>query len=228
MTTSMQQKWDDLHRDVRFMPVYPNDKVVAWVFRNFPRERARDYALLDLGCGAGRHALFMAKEGYRVTACDFSCAGLHETQRRAAQSGVTITTICCEADSLDLRGDRDLFDGVVCYGVLNYLPHARFLRAIGEIRRVLKPGGKAFVVTRSTDDSRCDAARKLGPCTYEVPVLGAGAASRVEEGMQMTFVGRDEVRSAFAAFEQLVIDRSSITSGGGSFTDDDWHIFAVK
>ena len=68
----VKNKWDDLHEQKRFCPVYPNDRVVAWTFRNFTKESASQYRLLDLGCGAGRHAIFFASEGYNVVACDFS------------------------------------------------------------------------------------------------------------------------------------------------------------
>jgi 2-polyprenyl-3-methyl-5-hydroxy-6-metoxy-1,4-benzoquinol methylase len=44
--------------------------------------------LLDLGCGTGLDAVFLARQGYRVTAIDWSAQMLRRTQERAKQAGV--------------------------------------------------------------------------------------------------------------------------------------------
>lgn len=222
----IKQKWDELHSEARFCPIYPHDRVVAWVFRNFPRGMAKQFQMLDLGCGAGRHALFMAHEGYLVSASDFSAAGLAETQRRATEAGVKIATVLCGADRLEFSDNS--FDGVVCFGVAYYLGYTDLLAAIAEIHRVLKPGGKALVITRSTADLRCDARHRIGPCTYRVPDLNEHAPSNVETGMIMTFLERQDIEPAFAAFRELAVERLTMTSGNGAFVDDDWYIQVVK
>lgn len=222
----IKQHWDNLHNDPRFRPMYPHDRVVAWAFRNFPRNQAHNFRLLDLGCGAGRHSVFLAREGYRVAACDFSAAGLNEARHRADEAGVEIETVLCEADHLNFADQS--FDGVLCFGVIYYLPYERFLGAAKEIHRVLKPGGKALVVTRTRKDSRCDKTRRIARATYVLPEFNATAPSRAEDGMIMTFVGKREIQLAFGGFSSITIDRSTITSGGGVFVDDDWYIFAVR
>lgn len=221
-----QNKWDELHEQKRFCPVYPGDRVVAWTFRNFPKGSASRYRLLDLGCGAGRHAIFWAAEGYQVVACDFSKAGIDETMIRAREKELRLTAHQCEADQLPF-GDGE-FDGVLCYGVLYYLSYERYRAAVREIRRVLKPGGKALVVTRTSEDSRTENATRLNACTYRLAALGDNAPSGVEAGMIMTFLDQSDVVQLFGEFREAVVDRSTVTSNGSSFTDDDWLVQVVK
>jgi tellurite methyltransferase len=45
---------------------------------------------LDLACGAGRHAVFLAAEGWRVTAVDNSHVGLKVARQRAKEKGVSV------------------------------------------------------------------------------------------------------------------------------------------
>jgi len=217
---NVKAKWDELHTQKRFCPVYPNDRVVAWTFRRFPKSSDTQYRLLDLGCGAGRHAIFWAAEGYNVAACDFSETGINETLMRAKEKELHIATQQCDADDLPY-GDNE-FDGVLSYGVLYYLPYERYQAAVREIHRVLKPGGRALVVTRTTDDSRTDSATILDKCTYRLGELVDNAPSAVEAGMTMTFLDRDDVVELFKDFCETCIDRSTITSNNGTFTDDDW------
>jgi hypothetical protein len=50
----------------------------------------------------------------------------------------------------------------------------------------------------------------------------------VEEAMTMTFLDHAAVRRSFADFESVSIDRITMTSGGGSFVDDDWIVCAAR
>ena len=75
--------------------------------------------LIDLGCGEGRNALFMAKTGFSVTGLDAAQAGLDTMMKIAAQSGTEITPI--HGDVITYRLEQT-YDIVFSTGTLHYLP----------------------------------------------------------------------------------------------------------
>ena len=79
----MKLRWEKLHRQARFRPRYPHEQVVTWVFRNFDRDATPPSRILDLGCGGGRHSIFLASEGFDTWSCDLSSVGLQESQAAA-------------------------------------------------------------------------------------------------------------------------------------------------
>lgn len=58
-----KEKWDELHAERKLH--YPNEDVVRFVMRNWQANKEGLIAL-DLGCGSGRHLVYLAKEGFRV------------------------------------------------------------------------------------------------------------------------------------------------------------------
>jgi SAM-dependent methyltransferase len=102
--------------------------------------------VLDVGCGAGYPALAAAAAvlpGGRVTAIDISAKMIGAASRRAADAGLDNLDLReMDADAMDFPDDT--FDTVTCVCTLMFSPEPR--RAIGEIRRVLKPGGRFGIV----------------------------------------------------------------------------------
>ena len=220
---SMVSRWDILHADPRFCPRYPNELVVRWVFGSFPDRANNRYSMLDLGCGAGRHSVFLAKEGFDVTACDFSKTGLIETQSRCRIENLIVRTPLCESDALPFEANT--FAGVLCYGVLYYMTPGRFRVAASEIFRVLKAGGKALVLTRTDADSRFVFTNREKDQSSRVGRLPESAPANTEEGMVMTFLNRSDVEELFPG---AMVERTTYAYQDGCFTDDDWVIHIRK
>jgi ubiquinone/menaquinone biosynthesis C-methylase UbiE len=102
--------------------------------------------ILDVGCGSGYPALAAAAAvmpGGTVTAIDISPKMLGVASRRAADAALNNLDFR-EMDSDALDFSDDTFDGVTCVCTLMFSPEPQ--RAIGEIRRVLKPGGRFGIV----------------------------------------------------------------------------------
>jgi SAM-dependent methyltransferase len=110
--------------------------------------------LLDLGSGGGRHAFEAMRRGARVTALDYSAADLKDV---AAVAGAMLDggeatydqwAGVVNADALDLPFPSGSFDRVIVSEVLEHVWDDE--RALAEISRVLRPGGRiaATVPTR--------------------------------------------------------------------------------
>jgi SAM-dependent methyltransferase len=105
--------------------------------------------LLDLGCGAGRHAFEAARRGAEVVALD---ADHGELQRVCAVAGAMAeageiqapaSIIAASGDATRMPFPDDSFDLVIAAEVLEHIPADQ--RAMNEISRVLRPGGIAAV-----------------------------------------------------------------------------------
>ncbi len=68
-------------------------------------------AILDIGCGTGRHAVELARRGYRVTGLDLSSGMLAEAEKAANEAGVKIDLIQSNAIRFTVTGQ---FDAAVC------------------------------------------------------------------------------------------------------------------
>jgi SAM-dependent methyltransferase len=101
---------------------------------------------LDLGAGEGRNAVWLAQQGWQVTAVDFSDVGLAKADQLAAAAGVEMSTTC--ADLIGYRPPPRTFDLVAVLYV--HLP-ASVRRAVN--RRAVDavaPGGTLLVVGHDT------------------------------------------------------------------------------
>ena len=82
----------------------------------------KPYKVLDIGCGEGKDAVFLARNGYHVTAFDISEQGLSKAREFADHCGVKIDFF--KADIRDFRLETD-FDIIFSSGVFHYLPQEK-------------------------------------------------------------------------------------------------------
>jgi tellurite methyltransferase len=99
----------------------------------------------DAGCGEGKNALHLARQGASVLATDVSAAAI-ENARKFWHDANRVEWQ--QADVLESRIQADSFDLVVMYGLLHCLPDAQSVRRFVEIAKAsVKPRGVHVVVT---------------------------------------------------------------------------------
>jgi malonyl-CoA O-methyltransferase len=128
----------------RWSAVYDHDGNPLQALEGPPFREAvgdpRGLHVLDLGCGTGRHALWLAEAGATVTAIDFS-EGMLEQAR--AKPGADAVRFLAHDLAQPLPFPAATFDLVVSGLVLEHLPDLDPF--FGEAHRVLRTGGRAVI-----------------------------------------------------------------------------------
>lgn len=127
-------------------------------FAKFPV--AKGERVLDMGCGFGRHAFALLRQGCDVVALDYSQSevesvnGMFAAMQSAAEVPAGARGIGVRGTAYGLPFADGTFDAVVCAEVMEHLPDDRV--ALAELVRVLKPGGRmAITVPRWFPEKVC-------------------------------------------------------------------------
>ena len=100
--------------------------------------------VLEIGCGRGGFSEYLASRGADVVAADFSPAAVRQAQRRL-EGHVTAEAVVADIEAIQF--ERDSFDVVVSLDTIEHVPHPT--RAVAELVRVLRPGGKLVLTTNN-------------------------------------------------------------------------------
>lgn len=99
--------------------------------------------LLNLGCGHGADFVPF-KDSFELFGVDFSAGMLKLAEKYSVKNGFKAKLF--QADMRQLPFEDSFFDCAIAVASIHHLPgHAEQLKALGELRRVLKPGGEAFI-----------------------------------------------------------------------------------
>ncbi|MBI2919423.1 MAG: class I SAM-dependent methyltransferase [Chloroflexi bacterium] len=97
MSRRERLEWETRYGEPDYQPEWePSPLLVEWASR-LPKGRA-----LDLACGAGRNAFFLAGQGYEVDALDIASAGLALGRQRAQALGLSINWVQTDLDTYAL------------------------------------------------------------------------------------------------------------------------------
>jgi ubiquinone/menaquinone biosynthesis C-methylase UbiE len=108
---------------------------------------ARGLRVLEIGCGLGTDGAQFAKAGAIYTGVDLTDAAVELARRRFELFELPGTFRTADAENLDFPDDS--FDLVYSHGVLHHTPDTK--RAVREVHRVLRPGGRAVVMLYHRD-----------------------------------------------------------------------------
>lgn len=94
--------------------------------------------ILDIGCGEGKDAVYMAKRGYTVTAFDLTESGIAKTKRLADENHVRIKAY---VDDINTFETDERFDIIYSSGTLQYLQKEAIRPFFEKITKMTNPHG---------------------------------------------------------------------------------------
>ena len=135
----MSSDWDEAYRTGQYRKHWdhssPSQEIATCAALGiFPRNGV----ILDVGCGSGSDAVFLATLGFRVKALDISPTALELVKEKANGAGVKVETIHGSATKMPL--DAASVDFALDRGLLHNLSDAKGKAYAKELARILRPG----------------------------------------------------------------------------------------
>ncbi len=175
--------YDQLYR--KKVKVWPSEEVVAFVEGN--RSELLNHNVIDIGCGAGRHAIYMARRGIDVCGIDQSCVAIDYACRWAAQE-------CLQArfqvgNFTEIPYADGSFACALAWESLFFGSTATVRQGLREVFRVLKTEGRFCLLLKSKDDFRFHSFPRLDPHCAES-----------EQGIPVTCFSREEIEDELSRY----------------------------
>lgn len=190
--------WEARYADGSAVNRFPFPILIGAAARLVPSECRSAASVLEIGCGAGNNLWALAELGFDVygtevapTAVALAAAALARMRPADGARRVRLS------DGLTIPFDDATFDLVLERHVLCQNPSSSHRRQIGEIQRVLKPGGAYFGVNLSAGHPAFGQGRQVGPGDYESDE-GAFAGLGLRHFFEV-----EELRSLFADFTMI-------------------------
>lgn len=161
----MSTVWSDLHKDYKGRDWSNRPSIFAeTAIAYFPVGSK----ILDLGAGVGQDSRYFAEHGYEVVSTDLEEDSLKESFANLPDEVRQRIAI----QKVDLREelpfDNEAFDVVYAHLSLHYFDYETTVRLLGEIQRVLKPGGVFAFFTNSVHDPEYNTGKKIEEDYFQI------------------------------------------------------------
>ncbi|MCC3768388.1 class I SAM-dependent methyltransferase [Streptomyces sp. UNOC14_S4] len=186
--------WDGFYTDrskpVPFFVAKPDENLASYLDRGL----IAPGRALDLGCGPGRNALYLASLGFEVDAVDLSPEAVAWAEERVREAGAEIRFQVGDAFALaDTRRLGGPYDLIYDSGCFHHLPPHRRVSYLGLLDRALAPGGHFALA--------CFAAGSMGS---EFPDAEFYRRSRLQGGLAYT---PESLRRIFSDLTEVELRR---------------------
>jgi SAM-dependent methyltransferase len=165
----------------------PWDETVSFVFRNMPKQKARnEITILEVGCGTASNLWFFSLEGFDVAGIDASSSAITKAQARFKKDNLKGDLRVGDFTQLPFQDHS--FDLVIDRAALTHSGTSTIKSAVREIHRVLKKDGK-FFFTPFADSHGSNSAGQRGGDGLTIDIQ----ASTLTGAGQVCFVSRTEI-----------------------------------
>ena len=193
----------------------PDPEVVSLMSEWSP---PRGLTAYDLGCGLGRHTLFLFQRGFRVYASDIAMSALRQCSNWLTREG--FPSLLTRNDLTTIPYLDESFDFVLAFYTIYHARLGDMQKCLQEIHRTLRANGRVLVNLRTDRDSACGKGVKIEERTFAVPEHG-------QKDVIHHFCSEGEVGDLFRGFRILKRERGERKREGGD-TASHWIVLATK
>lgn len=216
----MDTKWDEIYKDqgeVQF-DVLPTVRVATDIFK---RNNCKN--VMDLGCGTGRHSIYLAQQGFKVYATDISETVIGITKSKAKKLNLTNVEFK-QHDMGDIPFDNNSLDGILCVWTTGHGTLEDSRKNVNEIYRILKSNGVVVIDYGSIDDKNYAKCKRIEKDTFINNVEG-------EENIPHHYFNIEELEELYSNFHKVnitPIDYCFMDKRGGKHTIKSFLVIAIK
>jgi len=184
--------WEKEYQAGRSLHRWPDESLISFAIKTL-RSDGRARRILDVACGSGRHVMMLAQLGFDVTGVEPSATAREFANRWIELEDRSETARVLDGDARALDFADGTFDVVVAWNFWNNLESGAELHtALGEMRRVLRPGGRLVCTLTSPDD--CNYANSRPVDGENVREIVSGGYT----GLKMRFWTEEQARAFLA------------------------------
>lgn len=115
--------------------------------------------VLDVGCGTGENAIYLASRGHSVWGIDFVSAAIDRAKAKAKERGIDVHFQV--GDALKLSELRRSFDAVIDSGLFHVFSDDDRIRYVNSLSSVIRPGGTYHVLCFSDQEPAGEGPRRV-------------------------------------------------------------------
>lgn len=172
MKTNDQEKWVEFYKTMSLgnYPKYPNEIILKLFFGNYLKDKPiceNRQKILDVGCGFGQSFMPFLDKGMECFGVEIEPTICDITNNIFAAKGYKIDVR--HGHNRELPFEDEFFDYVLSINAIHYEPDEKLMKeALAEHARVLKKGGKMFLITAGPNHTIYKSAKCLGNHRYEI------------------------------------------------------------
>jgi ubiquinone/menaquinone biosynthesis C-methylase UbiE len=219
---SFDSTWEKIHNSQDWGK-YPQEEVVRFFGRNY-KESRDNIKVLDLGCGAGAHTWYLAREGFSTYAIDGSHSAVERTKQLLSQMNLSAEFNCGDFGQLPYQDNY--FDVVLDGSAIGCQVLSSIKHILNECNRVLVKRGSLFSTGNFTLNSAgYGTGEEIEPNTFRLvdkgPFIGIGT---------LHYFSENELRNLYseAMFDIISLDTLTRTDYNNEHTTSYYIVYAKK
>lgn len=210
-------KWVEVNKDAGYWDT--PDPIIYYLENRWKAQKFKVF--MDVGCGKGRHSLYMAGAGFKVEAFDITESCVETLERKANKLHYQIKLKTCDMHNMPYQDNS--VDCMLALSSINHTDTKGFKKILKEIYRVLKPDGEVYLTLGSKDSEQYTREDSIA--------VDANTRARVEEGFAQKvphfFVDDEDCKKLFTDFIFVDLKYVKRITEYGSFSPH-YHILIKK